>query len=64
MSEEQLIKARKKARRYKRMFSKQRVELGLAIMDIMEIRKQYNDSNIQFGIDCALKTLKERFPYV
>ena len=56
-----LKKARKKARYNKRRYQKMRYDLHSAVMNIMEVRNRYMDSNIQFGIDSALNILRGYF---
>ena len=59
--EDKLKKARKKARYNKRRYMKMKCDLHSAMMDIMEVRNRYWDSNIQFGIDTALNILRGYF---
>lgn len=58
---DKLKRARKKARYNKRQYMKMRRDLHSAMMDIMEVRNRYWDSNIQFGIDSALNILRGYF---
>ena len=59
-----LKKARKKARHNKRRYLKMKCDLHSAVMDIIEVRNRYMDSNIQFGIDSALNILRGYFENV